>query len=242
MKICIAQIRPYKGNITANINTHLGCIELASFLQADAIFFPELSLTSYEPALAMALATDLNIPILDVFQHTSEISQMMICLGLPTKTLTGVQISMAIFQPHQARKTYSKQQLHVDEYPYFEPGNEQLILERSGKKIAPAICYESLQPGHAENAFSMGAQVYVASVAKSASGVAKALQHYPEIACKYAMPVLMANSIGFCDNFLSSGSSAVWSKSGVLLAQMDQDMQGILVYDTETEEVVRQRV
>lgn len=242
MKICIAQIRPYKGNIAANIKAHLGFIELAVFLQADAIFFPELSLTCYEPALAMALATEQLVPQLDQFQRISDSSQITIGLGLPLKSLTGVQISMAIFQPLQARQTYSKQQLHTDEYPYFEPGSEQLILQLGDKKIAPAICYESLQPDHAENAYRMGAQIYLASVAKSVSGVAQALQHYPHIAAKYAMPVLMANSIGYCDNFFSVGNSAVWSEKGVLLGQLEQGAEGILVFDTETEEVVKQRV
>ncbi|AHM62782.1 amidohydrolase [Flammeovirgaceae bacterium 311] len=242
MKICIAQIRPFKGNIAANIKAHLGFIELAVFLQADAIFFPELSLTCYEPALAMALAIEQEIPQLHIFQRISNSSQVTIGLGLPTKTITGVQISMLIFQPGQPRQTYSKQQLHTDEYPYFEPGSEQLILQLGNKKIAPAICYESLQLAHAENAVKLGAQIYLASVAKSASGVAKALQHYPQIAAKYAMPVLMANSIGYCDNFLSVGNSAIWSKDGVLLAQLEQGIEGILVFDTETEEVGKQLI
>ncbi|WP_224998761.1 carbon-nitrogen hydrolase family protein [Cesiribacter sp. SM1] len=242
MKICIAQIRPYKGNIAANTKAHLGFIELAVFLQADAIFFPELSLTCYEPELAFALATEQEALQLRPFQRISDSSHIAIGLGLPVKSLTGVQIGMVIFRPGQPRLTYSKQQLHTDEYPYFEPGSGQLILQLAGKKIAPAICYESLQPAHAENAFNMGAQIYLASVAKSASGVTKARQYYPEVAGKYAMPVLMANSIGFCDNFLSVGNSAVWSKTGVLLGQLDQDTEGILVFDTETEEVVQQLV
>jgi hypothetical protein len=53
-----------------------------------------------------------------------------------------------------------------------------------------------LQPNHSEKAFQLGADIYIASVAKSQSGVDKAMRHYPEVAKKYAMPVLMANSVG----------------------------------------------
>ncbi|MBK8368621.1 MAG: hypothetical protein IPL10_14765 [Bacteroidetes bacterium] len=45
MKICIAQTKPIKGNVSANIEAHKKFIELALSLNTDAIFFPELSLT-----------------------------------------------------------------------------------------------------------------------------------------------------------------------------------------------------
>gem|GEM_PF-5279637 len=37
-------------------------------------------------------------------------------------------ISIVIFQPNQARQTYSKQQLHADELPYFVNGQQHVIL------------------------------------------------------------------------------------------------------------------
>ena len=58
MKIAAAQIRPKKGDIEANILKHVDIIKLAATLKAEALFFPELSLTSYEPELAEALASN----------------------------------------------------------------------------------------------------------------------------------------------------------------------------------------
>ena len=145
---------------------------------------------------------------------------------------------MIIFEANKPRKTYSKQQLHSDEFPYFEKGVGQVIIETNNKSIAPAICYESLQPTHSENAFKLGADVYLASVAKPANGVEKAFNHYPKIAKQHAMPVLMSNCVGFCDNFLSVGKSAVWTKKGKLVGQLDDKTEGVLIFDTETEEVV----
>ena len=52
------------------------------------------------------------------------------------------------------------------------------------------------------------------------------------------MPVLMSNAVGFCDNFLSVGKSAVWTKKGELAGQLDDKMEGILIFDTATEEIV----
>lgn len=238
MKICIAQTKPIKGNISANIEAHLELIELALTINADAIFFPELSLTGYEPELAKKVAIKQKDTCLDIFQETSDKHNIIIGLGLPTINESKIRISMIVFQPNKPRQTYSKQQLHSDEFPYFEKGDKQLIIKCNDKNIAPAICYESLQPEHCQNAFKLGANIYLASVAKSANGIENSFEYYPKLAKQYAMPVLMANCVGYCDNFLSVGQSAVWTKEGKLVGQLDGQNEGILLFDTETEEVI----
>jgi predicted amidohydrolase len=242
MKICIAQTKPIKGNILANIEAHIRFIELALTLNSEVIFFPELSLTGYEPELAKKLATNQNDNRLDIFQETSDKNNIIIGLGLPTSTESKIRISMIIFEPNKPRQTYSKQQLHSDEYPYFENGVGQVIIETNDKNIAPAICYESLQPTHSENAFKLGADIYLASVAKPENGIEKAFKHYPAIAKQYSMPVLMANCVGLCDNFFSVGKSAVWTKEGELVGQLDDQTEGILIFDIETEGIVKRNL
>ena len=145
---------------------------------------------------------------------------------------------MIIFQPNQFRQTYSKQILHSDELRYFAPGKQQVILTIEGKKIAPAICYESLQLEHVDGVFESGVEIYIASVAKSVNGVIKAFKHYPYIAKKYSMIVLMANCLGLCDDFESIGRSAIWNKEGLLVGQLDEIDEGILIYDTDTDKVI----
>lgn len=236
MKIAVAQIESIAGNITANIEKHIKFIEQASSLNAASIFFPELSITGYEPHLAEALATTADDSRLQIFQDRSDSLQIMIGVGLPTRTITGIRISMVIFQPKKASVIYSKQQVHNDELPFFENGNDQIIITVEEEKIAPAICYESLQLSHSEMACAQGATIYVASVAKTQNGVNKGMIHYPEVAQKFSIPVLMSNCIGVCDDFVGAGQSAVWSKSGQLAAQMDDKVEGLLIFDTETEE------
>lgn len=159
---------------------------------------------------------------------------------MPTKTNSGIKISMIIFQPDTPRQTYSKQQLHSDEFPYFINGEKQIILTVDNKKIAPAICYESLQTDHSENVNKLGAEIYVASVAKSQNGIDKAMKHYPAVAKKFSIPVLMSNCVGYCDNFQSVGKSSIWTKQGNLAGQLDDKLEGILIFDTETEEIIEQ--
>lgn len=239
MKIGVAQIQAIKGDIEANIETHKKWIQIAISKNADLIVFPELSLTAYEPQIAKTLATNPNDSRLNEFQQISDLNHISIGIGLPTQSENGILISMLIFQPHRKRQVYSKQLLHSDELPFFINGNKQLILTVKNKKIAPAICYESLQKQHAENVKTLGAEIYLASVAKSEKGVKKAFSHYPEIAKKFSMPILMSNSVGDCDNFLSAGQSSVWNKNGELLYSLEHDKEGLLIFNTETENIIR---
>jgi predicted amidohydrolase len=239
LKLGVAQVKPFSGDIDKNITSHKKLIARAVSEKTDLIVFPELSLTGYEPRLCKELATHADDNRLDDFQTISNTGNITICLGLPTISNAGIRISMIIFQPYQPRQTYSKQHLHADELPYFTSGNHQTILTINHTKFAPAICYESLLPKHSHDAFQLGAEIYVASVAKSANGVAKAFAHYPAIAKKYAMLVFMSNCTGPCDDFESVGRSSIWNKSGLLLAQLDETTEGILLLDAETSEITK---
>lgn len=235
MNIAIAQTRSIKGNITANTIKHKELIELAVANNAAAIFFPELSLTGYEPTLAAALATNADDPLFNGFQEISNTHRITIGLGMPTKAAGGIHISMIVLQPNTPIQVYSKQQLHEDETPYFTSGKEQIMLQVQQQKIAPAICYESLQWSHSENAHQLGAAIYIASVAKPQRGIDKAMLHFPAVARRFSMPVFMANGVGPCDDFISAGQSAVWTKSGALAGQLDDQNEGVLIFDTEKE-------
>jgi len=240
MKISAAQTKPIKGNIAANIEAHKKLIHLAVSYKADAVFFSELSITSYESELAKDWAVHQDDTIFDDFQKISDSNKITIGVGMPTTTSLGTQISMIIFQPDSERQKYSKQQLHADEFPYFVKGEKQIILKVGDKNIAPAICYESMLMEHSEQVNKLGAEIYLASVVKSKEGVDNAKLHYPLIAKKFDMPVVMSNCVGFFDNSECVGNSAVWSKQGNLLAELDDKQEGILIFDTETEEVIIQ--
>lgn len=242
MKICIAQTKSEKGNIQRNIENHLEFVERAIKLKADLIVFPELSITNYEPDLAKELATDIDNAIFNPFQELSNKSEITIGIGIPTKATDGIHISMLIFQPNKERTVYSKQMLHSDELPYFVGGKNQTILTIKGVKIAIGICYETLQLAHFLNSKDHGTNIYIASVAKPKGGIEKAYNHFPKIANEFNTPILMSNSVGHCDNFMSVGQSAIWNKKGELTAQLDAKNQGLLIYDTKTERTEKEQL
>ncbi|GAB2803952.1 carbon-nitrogen hydrolase family protein [Halomonas shantousis] len=237
MKICAAQCRSVPGDIEENLLKHQELVSLAVSYNADFIFFPELSVTGYEPSLAKELAMDQDDARLNVFQELSDTYRITIGIGIPTIAPARPRISILLFPPNAARQLYSKQQLHPDELPFFTPGDQQTVLYCGNHALALAICYESLQPSHAANVAKLGANVYLASVAKHDRGVAQAYEYYPNAAEKHAMTVLMANCVGPCDDYIGAGRSAVWSQQGKLAGALDEVQQGIVMVDTLTEAV-----
>jgi predicted amidohydrolase len=238
MKICVAQTRPVKGDIQGNITNHKKLIDLAVSNGADTIIFPELSLTGYEPEIAKELATDPDDSRLDDFQKISDAKHITIGVGMPIKSNSGILISMIIFQSHKPRQIYSKQYLHPDEYLYFANGQHPVFLKENKNKISLAICYELSVPQHSDNAYKSGANIYIASVAKSVMGVEKAIESLSGIAHKYSMTVLLSNCVGICDGVECGGKTSAWNNKGLLLGQLNDTNEGILIIDTETEELI----
>jgi predicted amidohydrolase len=238
MKIGVAQTRPIKGDISANIIQHKQLIALAVGQGADILVFPELSITGYEPELARELATTPDDSRFDDFQLISNESKVIIGIGVPLQSEAGVLIGLVIFESNKPRRVYAKQFLHADEVPYFVPGDGQVFLSMDETKIAFSICYELSVPEHAAYAHEQEATVYLSSVAKTAVGATRAIETLRGIAEQYGMAVLMSSCIGPCDNFDAGGRSAVIDNQGKLLAQLNDTHEGLLIFDTDTSAII----
>ena len=239
MKICITQTEPIKGDINRNIEKHLQFIERAIKSKADAIIFPELYLTGYEPELAKNLATDINDQRLDVFQKISDNNQILIGVGLPTKIGNGTCISMLIFQPNSPIKIYSKKYLHPGEEKFFVPGENLLPFNYKNNKLGFGICYETSIPEHSKKIYDQGANVYIASVLNSINSVDNDIRRISAIAEKYQMTSFMSNFVGTSGGYRCAGKTSIWNNQGKLLEQLNPVNEGIAIIDLNTQETTK---
>lgn len=239
MKICAAQTNPVIGDIRSNISDHKKFIHQAISHGADIIIFPELSLTGYEPKMSQEWAVDMADNRLDDFQRISDSGQIAIGVGAPTINSNGICISMILFQPNKERQLHSKMYLHADEEEFFVRGKNLTGLKVKEAEAALAICYEISIPEHSEAAFNNGARIYLASVAKFVNGVDKAIKQLSDMAAKYSMTVVMSNCLGHFDGDEGAGRTSVWNKKGILAGQLDDVNEGIIIYDTTTQELIK---
>jgi predicted amidohydrolase len=228
MKIAVAQTRPIKGNIAANLESHCKMIEIAASKGANVLIFPELSLTGYEPELAKDLATDAYDTRLEPLQKLSDNHSMVIGVGLPLNTEGGITISMVLFHPQKPRQVYGKKYLHSSELPFFVSAkNDETFIKDT--KIALAICYELSVVEHAEAASQNGAEIYIASVVEDT--IDKALLKLSNTAQKYDLTVLMSNCVGQTGAYVCDGKSSIINKKGEVLGQLDTENEGLLIWD-----------
>lgn len=232
MKIAAAQIKPIDKNIEANIQNHLGMIELAAQQKVELILFPEMSLTGYEREKADALAFTENDARLSVLMEKAKQYQMYIVVGAPIKINAELFIGSYFFSPSGTLQIYTKQFLHDGEELYFKAGNSlNPLIEWHGEKISLAICADISHPIHAENASKVDTTLYLASIFYTPNGINEAYTQLSAYAKKYAMNILMANYIGSSYSIEAAGKSACWNKKGELISQLNGEEENLLIVE-----------
>lgn len=231
MKFCVVQLGALKGDIAGNIRRHCHWIAAAAERDAGAIFFPELSLTGYEPTMAADLAQHWQSDAFTELQLAADRNGLFVGAGAPTDSPDGIHISMLLFSPQASRRIYSKYYLHADEKPFFTAGNGVEPQCFGNTKVGLAICYELSVPEHARIVLDGAAAIYVASVAKTPSGTDAAHIRLAEIAREYRVPVMMANCTGTADGERCGGRSAVWDGEGDLLTELGDSGEGAILFD-----------
>lgn len=233
MRIGLAQIQSLSGNLKHNFDRHIKAAETALENQCTLIVFPELSLMNYEPVLAKEAVTTCDA-LIHSFQTFCNNQQISMLVGRPIQLKDGIGIGLTLIQANQTPSTYCKRYLHADEEPYFTQGKEEVVWSLE-ERIAPAICYESTLAVHALEAQRMKPTIYLASVAKSATGLAKAQAHYASISQEHTWWTLLVNTVGPADNFMGAGGSAAWNPKGNKIACLDE-REAVLWIDTITGE------
>ena len=75
------------------------------------------------------------------------------------------------------------------------------------------------------------AVVLVASVAKTADGIASARRRLAGLASDYAIPALVVNCTGSCEGKAAGGGSLAIDRSGKVFAELDREQQAWLICD-----------
>lgn len=232
MRIGLAQIRSERGDLQGNIDHHLMALENLAPHSVDLVVFPELSLTNYDPDIAGTVAIDAGDTRLDVFQDFADRTGTAVAVGAPLKGAAKPMIALVVFRPGGDRRTIGKHYLHADEAAFFCPANGPAGMLEMALRVGVAICYELSVPEHSGAAVDQGAELYLASVAKTHDGVAAARTSLSATARTYQIPALMVNCVGTCEGKVAGGGSMVIDGAGRLVAQLGDQEEAVLLYDT----------
>jgi predicted amidohydrolase len=72
----------------------------------------------------------------------------------------------------------------------------------------------------------------------SVNGVDKDLKRISEIAKQYSMISLMSNLTGKSGEYDCAGKTSIWDKQGILIGQLNEKEEGVIIIDTENQEII----
>lgn len=234
--IAAAQAISKRGDVTGNTQNHLQLIARAAQHQAALICFPELSLTGYEMDLADELAFTLNDQRLEVFSQAAQQHDMIILIGAPARSESGLHIGSFLFYPDGRRDLYTKQFLHMgSEDVFFTAQAEQkdVIIHLNEESIFCAICADLTHREHAVKAFESHSSIYFPSALISKKGYATDAAFLKSYASEFQMTVILSNYGAPSGGYDAAGRSAIWSADGTLLHEVDGTGEALLIATKE---------
>ena len=232
MRVCLAQVRSEKGAVRRNVARHLAALHRLAPRPGDLVVFPELSLSNYDPDVAAASSVDLGDRRLIPLQEFSDSTGSVISVGAPVRSSDKPMIAQLVFSPNRPLTVVGKTHLHADEYAYFAAAPGGPVVLDLAAQIGVAICYEISVSEHAAALTSNGAEVYVASVAKTPRGIERGWGQLAKTAVRHQISALVVNSVGMCEGKKAGGGSAVFDQRGELVQRLGAAAEGYLIFDT----------
>ena len=217
--VAAAQVRAVRGDLEANLATHLRFVEAAAIEGVRLLVFPELSLTGYEPDLAASLQLDQGDARLESLREAARHHRMHLVVGAPLASGEERPWLGALVLSPEGGTSYAKVHVHETELPWFRPGALPKVLVIDGLATALAICADTSHATHAADAARAGAELYAAGVMKTGAEYATHAANMQRHARTHAMAALTANYVGTSGGEVSAGGSAAWNERGELLAR-----------------------
>ena len=241
LRIALAQVNLLVGDVSGNVEKIAAWATRArDELKADAVVFPELSLTSYPPEdllLRPALLQRVDEALSQLAQSVPGID---IIVGHPHKHGDKLYNAASVLRDGAVRATYHKHSLPnygvFDEKRYFIPGNKPCVVNIGNVPVGLTICEDMWEEGPVEKAVAAGAKLIV-NINASPYNVHKGRQRL-EIAAHHArtqqVPFVYLNLVGGQDELVFDGESFVVDAGGNLSHRFEAFAEGIYPVDFKT--------
>ena len=241
MKLALVQMIVVQENPKNNLQKIISYIKRASKMGAKIILFPEAALTDYVSETHKFAQDVPNGPACRAVWKLAERLKVYVSFGLIEKHGIHVYITQVFLGPNKFNYKYRKTWLysttdsikskrrHRNEPDYFDPGNGPEIFNIAGLKSTCMICADSAAPRCLQIIKKLKPQIVFFP---NNVELWKSEEHFANIARKCDAPLLIANRVGTSWGEKCEGGSAVFSKSGKLLAEANKkNKEEIVLFD-----------
>ncbi len=224
MKICMAQVNTFVGDLAGNCERVIAVCKEASAKQPDGVVvFPELTLTGYPPE-DLLLRPGLPAQVDRLLQRLCDElpPTLWVIIGYPRQSERGLHNSAGVIHGGQIVTEYHKQALPnyqvFDEVRYFVPGQEPCVLEIQGHRVGITICEDIWTPEPTARAAAAGAQLLI-NLNASPFHRGKRAQREQLVAQRardHGLPVVYVNQVGGQDELVFDGASFATHSDGTV--------------------------
>ena len=254
MKIALAQINTTVGDLAGNETKILAAYRRAAEAGVEIVVFPELAVTGYPPRDLLHKRKFIPDNLAVVERLAAAVGETAMLVGYvgvnevrPGREATN---SVALLQRGKILATRTKTLLPTydvfDEDRYFEPAQENAVVELNGKKIGLTICEDvwndegfwddrRYRRNPARELAEAGAEIlFNASASPWHLGKdAMRREMLSSLAARTQRPFVYCNAIGGNDELVFDGASLVFDAAGRLLAQGEMFREDFIVIDTD---------
>ena len=240
LRIVMAQLNTLVGDVEGNLEQVISALtEARDGLQADAIVFPELTLSGYPPE-DLLLRPGLMLRVNRALERLRKAVQGIdVIVGLPHATTAGLHNSAALIRDGEVLGYSHKHHLPnysvFDEKRYFVPGGAPLVAEIRGVRCALLVCEDIWEPEPMRLACEAGAELALVLNA-SPYHIDKGPQREEVVRSRIAecgMPLVYVNQVGGQDELVFDGESFVMDAQGEVTQRAPAFVSGLYPVEFE---------
>ncbi len=223
LRVSLAQTNLLVGAVDANCERVIAIAQKArDEQQADAVIFPELTLTSYPPEDLLLRPEFIQRVERALERLCSTVEGIDLIIGYPRLQDGKLYNAAGVIRNGEIIAEYHKALLPnysvFDERRYFEPGDTPCIVDIAGVPVGLTICEDIWFPGPAAAAAAAGAKLLL-NLNASPFHVDKAIQRVELLrqrAQEEGLAIAYVNLLGGQDELVFDGGSCVVNSSGEL--------------------------
>jgi NAD+ synthase (glutamine-hydrolysing) len=238
LRIAIAQLDLLVGDMAGNARRILdAAAEARDRLGAEAIVFPELTLSGYPPEDLILRRDFLTAVQSALGELAAALRGITAIVGFPEAADDGVYNSAAVLRDGAIRHLYRKQLLPnygvFDEKRYFQPGHAPCVFELKGVPVGLTLCEDIWQPGPVEQAARAGARL-ILNLNASPYQAGKVREREAAVRDRIAaagIPLVYANLVGGQDELVFDGGSFVMDRHGRITTHAPEFEEDLVAVD-----------
>lgn len=248
-RIALIQFESVLCDPATNAQKACAMIADAAAKGADLVVLPELFSTGYElnivgPRLP-ELAEPLDGPTVTALRAAAREAKCYVIAGMAlTYDLTGVVFNSAVLidRAGNLAGTYDKQHLWALERFYFRSGCESPVFDTDFGRIGIMVCYDMGFPEVARMLALQGADLVVCPSAWCEEDNDVWNINAPARALENTVFVAAVNRYGREDNLYMGGHTLVCNPRGGIIAELEEEAEGVLQVDLDFNDIVAHRI